>query len=346
MVVFHAAPVKSRFTHARRFLFSPAFAALLFVLLSATHTDVRGQSTEGDVIDVRTDLVAVPVVVIDRRRRFVTNLTAADFKVYDDDRPVPIELLAAGVERLALVFAFDASGSVRDQVARQEPAARALLDRFSAESPVAVLHFDETPKLAASFTTNANQIRRAFTIAPLPDRRTAIFDAALAAVRSFDALPTAQPERRIVILFSDGLDTASTIAPRQVVAEAERRGVAFYVLHLPLYTPRDGRLVPRAPAKGFRDLARSTGGEYYRIGDAGSSLVTSAAYDFTFVFDQIAAELRSQYILGFYPRADAVSGEHRIKVELAGKRNRALRLRALRHSYTRPPTSGRSGARE
>ena len=142
------------------------------------------------------------------------------------------------------------------------------------------------------------------------------------------------------------MDTASTIAPQQVVAEAERRGIAFYILHLPLYTPRDGRLVPRTPAKGFRDLARSTGGEYYRIGDAQSSLMPNATYDFNLVFEQITAELRNQYILGFYPPADAASGEHQIEVRLLGKQNRGLRLRALRHSYTRPPTKTISDSRE
>ena len=345
MIVFPVALAHIRFRYERRKLVSSALAALLAVSLSATHSQVYSQSTGDDVIDVRTDLVTVPAVVTDRRRRFVTNLTAADFDIYDDDKPVPFELLAAGVERLALVFAFDASGSVREQVARQEPAARRLLDRFSSDSRIAVLHFDETQRLAAPFTTNADQVRRAFTIAPRADRRTAIFDAALAALRLFDSLPPLDSERRIVILFSDGLDTASTITSRQVVAEAERRGVAFYVLHLPLYTPRDGRLVPRTPAKGFRDMARSTGGEYYPIGDAQSSLMPNAIYDFNPVFEQIVAELRSQYILGFYPPPDAASGEHQIQVRLVGKQHRGLRLRALRRSYTRPPTKSSSNPR-
>jgi Ca-activated chloride channel family protein len=249
-------------------------------------------------------------------------------------------LFNAGVERLALAFVLDASGSVREHITRQEQAARALLANFPDTPRTAVFHFTAQTQLAASFTTDADTIRRAFAISHRPSQRTAIFDAALTAIRSFDRLPTRELERRIIILVSDGLDTASTISPAAVIAEADTRNIAIYVLHLPLYTPRDGRLAPRPPVKGFRDLARLTGGNYYLIGDARSALNPRLAYDFTPAFNDITADLRSQYVLGFYPPTQAFNAsaipntEHRIKVELTRPNKRNLRLRQLRQSYT------------
>jgi len=302
--------------------------------------------TDDEIIEVRTDLVTVPVIVTDRRNRPVTGLTAADFTLFTDDTPVQPALFTAGVERLALAFVLDASGSVREHIARQEQAARTLLDSFPDTPRTAVFHFTAQTQLAASFTIDADIIRRAFTISHRTSQRTAIFDAALTAVNSFDRLPTRELERRIVILVSDGLDTASTVSPAVVIGEANTRNIAIYVLHLPLYTPRDGRLAPRPPVKGFRDLARLTGGNYYLVGDARTALNPRLAYDFTPAFNDITADLRSQYVLGFYPPTQTpqtsatANTEHRIKVELSLAHKRRLRLRQLRQSYTlRAPTT-------
>lgn len=318
--------------------------AALVLLLQASHASAQTE----EIIEVRTDLVTVPVIVTDRRNRLVTGLSAADFSIYDDDRPVQPALFTAGVERLALAFVLDASGSVREQIARQEQATRALLDRFSQKPRLAVFHFDTRPRLVVDFTTDADAARRAFSIDARPDRRTAIFDATLAAVRRFDSLPSRDLERRIVVLVSDGLDTASTIPPTAVVNEAVSRGVAIYVLHLSLYTPRDGRLAPRKPSPGFRDLATRTGGNYHLVGDARTALDPRQAYDFTPVFQDIAADLRSQYVIGYYPPMTTQASvsaptEHRIRVELTPARRRGLRLRVLRQSYTLQPTTSRPG---
>ena len=83
----------------------------------------------------------------------------------------------------------------------------------------------------------------------------------------FEDLPRVRSERRIVILISDGLDNASRTKPGAVIDAALNNRVSFYVIHLPLFEPRDGRLAVRAPAKGFRDLAEKTGGKYFLAGD-------------------------------------------------------------------------------
>ena len=93
--------------------------------------------------------------------------------------------------------------------------------------------------------------RSAFSFPAKPNQRTAIFDAAATAVRSFESLPRVRSERHIVILISDGLDNASSTKADSVIAAALANRVSFYVIHLPLFAPRDGRLAIRSPAKGF-----------------------------------------------------------------------------------------------
>ena len=107
-------------------------------------------------------------------------------------------------------------------------------------------------------------------------------------------------ERRIVILISDGLDNASRTKPGAVVDAALSNHVSFYVIHLPLFEPRDGRLAVRSPAKGFRDLAEKTGGKYFLAGDVKSALAPVKDIDLTKIFQAIEEDLKSQYLLGFY----------------------------------------------
>ena len=63
--------------------------------------------------------------------------------------------------------------------------------------------------------------------------------------------------------------------------------VSFYVIQLPLFTPSDGRLVPRPAAKGFRDLAEKTGGRYFVAGTSASALIPDAKVDLMPVFAAI-----------------------------------------------------------
>jgi len=290
---------------------------------------------EEEVVRVRTDLVVIPVYVTDNKGRRVAGLTRQDFQVRDNGRTVETSYFAAGAESVRLLFLLDASGSTREIVTQQRETALALFTRFGARSQVAVTQFRERPETTLAFARDLRAAREAFQIAPLPDRRTAIFDAALSAVRAFREGGSAA-ERRIVVLISDGLDTASVAAPASAIAEAGAAGVSFYVIHLPLYEPRGGRLAARRPSKGFRELAEKTGGRFFVVGDARSSLDPRAEHDLSPIFRAIAEDLQSQYILG-HSAAGAEPGPHRVEVRLASPRDRKLRVRQLRETYESKP---------
>jgi Ca-activated chloride channel family protein len=286
-----------------------------------------------DIIRVRTDLVAIPVVVMDRQNRRVPGLSREEFAVSDNGRSVNLDYFATGTDRVAVVFAIDASGSARLIAAQQRQTALALFSHFGRGSEVAVMRFAETPEFTSPFSSNSQEALAAFEYTALPGRHTAIFDASGAAVQALAARKASPTERRLVIVLSDGLDTVSAATPSAVIKEAQASGVSFYVIHLPIFTPREGRLAPRPASKGFRELASETGGRYFMVGDAKSALDPHAQYNLQSVFQTIEDDLRGQYVLGYYPdHSGPDAGFHRIEVHLP-ETSKRLRVKALRDGY-------------
>jgi VWFA-related protein len=313
------------------------FPLCLAVLISANLSlgALKAQEPQPvDVIRVRTDLIAVPVIVTDARGHRISNLPATDFTIRDDRGAQKIEYFASGTERVALLFALDTSGSARDILAQQRQAALDLFAHFGKGSRVAVLHFSEVVRLTVPFTTNTEAAEQSLKTAMKTSGGTAIFDAAATAVRCFDGSGGFSTERRIVILVSDGLDTLSSTSYQTVIASARARGVSFYVIHFPLFTPQDGVLAPRRPSKGFVELAEETGGQYFRIGNAKAALDPRARPDLAPVFQAIERDLGGQYVLGFYPGEVARDGlPHRIDVGLSPGHAK-LKIQQLKTSYT------------
>jgi len=304
---------------------------LLLVSTLATAQEIQPD----DVIRVRTDLVAVPLTVTDSRGRRIADLKQQDFILTDDGRLTKIDYFASGADRIALTFLLDNSGSLREQLSRQREAAIGLFMRFGPGSSVAVIRFGQQARLLAPFTSETETARAAFSVPVNLSERTAIFDAAATAVQAYAPRGENSPERRIVILISDGLDTASKTTAPQVIAAANRTNVSFYVIQLPLFTPSDGHLAPRPAARGFRDLADRTGGKYFVAGTARSALDPNTPVDLAPVFAAIEEDLRSQYVIGFYPTEASRDGQtHRAAISVA---NSKMKVRQLRTSYSLKP---------
>lgn len=320
--------------HTFNFVLFLLFVSSLFI---ASQTRIFAQETEtspDDVLRVRTDLVTVPAFVTDKQGRRVAGLKQSDFSVRDNGQQVVLSYFAAGTQHIALAFALDASGSVREIISQQRDTALKLFTRFKGGSRVAVLHFGEQAVLVVPFTNDSAKAEPAFTARLPVSRRTAIFDATATMLRAFAVEKSNPVERRILLLMSDGLDTASATRASTVIREARALNVSIYIIHLPLYAPRDGRLAVRPPAQGFRDLAEKTGGRYFLVGDAKSALDPQATFDLAPVFQAIEEDLQGQYVLGYYPDDALRSTDlHRIEISLTPRHGRKLRVRALREEY-------------
>jgi VWFA-related protein len=255
--------------------------------------------------------------VRDKRGQAVAGLTQKDLTLKDDDNATSGLYLYQGADRVSLVFALDQSGSLREIMDQQRDAALALFSKFGEKSQVAIMRFAEKPQLAIPFGRDLGATRAAFISSAARNQHTAIFNAAAAATKLFETLPRIRSERRLVILISDGLDTASTVKPNAVIEAALKAQVTFYVIHLPLFTPSGGRLKVRTPAKGFRELAEKTGGKYLLAGNTASPLASQSNVDLSAVFRAIEEDLMSQYLLGFYTKEAANDGRrHRLVIGL------------------------------
>jgi len=283
---------------------------LSFVLAIACLQTARAQEPDApdEVVRVDTQLVVFPIRVRDKRGQAVAGLTEKDLTLKDADQVTTGLYLFHGADRVSLVFALDQSGSLREIMDQQRDAALDLFGKFGEKSQVAIMRFAERPKLALAFGRDLDATRVAFSSATATNEHTAIFDAAAAATKLFATLPRIRSERRLVILISDGLDTASTVKPGAVITAALQNQVTFYVIHLPLFTPQDGRLKVRAPAKGFRELAEKTGGKYFLVGNTAAPLSSPAKVDLSPVFKAIEEDLKSQYLLGLYTKESANDG--------------------------------------
>jgi len=242
-------------------LYRSAFAWLQICLIASLllgfqlTTAAQQTSDDEDVVRVNTDLLLFPIRIRDKKGQPVAGLTDQDLTLKDQDQVTTGVYFSPGADRVAMLFALDQSGSLREVISQQQDAALALFSRFSDRSSVAVLRFSDKPALATPFTKDVDAARAAFRFGIERDRRTSIFDAAAEAVRAFDKLPPVRTERRIIVLISDGLDNSSATRADSVIDAALERRVSFYVIHLPLFEPRDGRLAVRPPSKCFRDLA-------------------------------------------------------------------------------------------
>jgi Ca-activated chloride channel family protein len=276
--------------------------ALVCVISPATTSIAFGQEaqTDDDVLRVNTELLIFPIRVRNKQKQPVETLVENELTLIDKDKVTSGLYLRHGVDRVALIFALDQSGSTQQIISQQRDAALGLLERFGAESQVAIIRFTSTPKLAVEFGRDVSAARGAFNFPAAENQRTALFDAADLAVKSFQVLPRVRSERRIVVLISDGLDNASQRKANDVIKAAIKDRVSFYVIHLPLFTPSDGRLIVRPPASGFRDLAEKTGGMYLLARDARSALAPETNIDLAPMFKAIEDDLKSQFLLGFY----------------------------------------------
>ena len=277
--------------------------SLALLLLACLYFNVQPvfaqQTTDDEVVRVNTDLLLFPIRVRDKKGQAVAGLTDHDLVLKDQDQVTTGLYLTPGADRVALLFALDQSGSLREIISQQQDAALALFSRFGERSSVAILRFADKPTLVAPFTKDLANARAAFRFRAAANQQTAIFDAAAESIKAFDDLPQVRAERRIVILISDGLDNRSRTSAERVIADALEQHVSFYVIHLPLFEPRNGRLEVRKPSKGFKELAEKTGGKYFLVGDAKSALLPKEN-DLTPIFQAIEEDLKSQYLLGFY----------------------------------------------
>ena len=258
-----------------------------------------------EAVDV--DVVQVTAVVTDREGRFVTNLAAGDFKVFDEDKPQRVTNFASENIPLELVAAVDVSSSMKDALPAVKRHATSFLAQLQAVDQVTVLGFnDNIFTLARRSTDQAVRAKAIERLAPWGG--TALYDVI---IRALDLLGR-QSGRRALLVFTDGEDQSSHATMPSVLQRAEASDATIYMIG-------QGRARRAASLQQLmKQLAAGSGGR---------AVFSDDETKLEGIFHEIVEDLRHQYLLAYPAPDDARDGErHRIRVEVPS-RDYAVRAR-------------------
>jgi VWFA-related protein len=266
-----------------------AFAAAAFlavVPLSATQQKPTFSS--------KVEVVRVDVLVTEDNRPIRT-LRPADFEVRDNGVVQQIDLASFEQVPLNVVLALDASDSVTgERLDHLRAAGLGLLDGLVAQDRAALVTFNHVLSLGSPLTGSLDAVRQAARRIT-PGGGTALYDAAYAGL----VLGESDAGRTLLLLFTDGTDTASYLARETVLDIAKRTEVVVYAV------------AAGTPTAFEKDIVKQTGGGLIRV-ETTSGLPK--------VFASILQEFRERYLLSFSPRGVAAHGWHQIEVRVKGRR--------------------------
>jgi VWFA-related protein len=244
----------------------------------------------------RLEAVRVDVLVTDNGR-IVRGLGPADFEVVDNGVVQQIDLVSFEQLPVNVVLALDMSLSmVGERLEHLRAAGRAVLDGLRGEDRAGLLTFSHMLRLPQPLTSDAARVRTALERVE-PSGATALVDGVYAAM----TLAGSDAGRDLLLVFSDGVDTASFLSPERVLESARRTDATVYSVTV--------RGSGRSPF--LRDLSEQTGGNVIEI-------ASTTGLQKTFV--GILDEFRQRYLLSYTPRGVSRDGWHRLQVRLKGRR--------------------------
>jgi Ca-activated chloride channel family protein len=278
----------------------------------------------GETIKIDSTLVEVPVSVTDAAGRPVRNLTAGDFQLEENGRLQQIVSLGdPGAAQVEIALLFDITASVFSlfQFERQA-AVRFLQEALKPNDAVSIFTIGIRPRLVRSRALGIDRaIKAAMGIEPTKEP-TAFFDTVAEAARYLNR--TAAPgAKRVIVVISDGEDMLSannTVS--DALRELQRSECLFYSINPSGSSIRLNKISLRAQ-DDLTALASGTGG---------AAFLPNSVEDLDEAFGQIAADLRAQYLLGYYSTAERADGRFR-RISVRVPRRPDLRLRARQGYY-------------
>jgi Ca-activated chloride channel family protein len=269
--------------------------------------DVVMINTPAYMEELNVHLVELPTtVVVDGRP--VHDLSQKSFKLLDEGKAVSIAKFDRVTNLpLSIGMAIDASGSMMNRMEEAQKAGAQFFENVMKRGDKAfVVAFATQPQLVQKWSPKVADAHAALAKLRAEDK-TALYDAIVYSLYNFHGIRG----QKALVVISDGKDTASSFTYDQTLEYARRTGV-------PIYGVGIGIRSNEADVRFKLDrICRETGGATFYI---------EQARDLQRVYDDIQAELRSQYILGFYPSPDVKQGKWR-EVTVQVDRGKAKTIR-------------------
>jgi VWFA-related protein len=244
----------------------------------------------------RVEAIRVDVLVTDRGQ-VVRGLRPQDFEVRDEGVLQEVDFVSLEQLPVIVILGLDISQSVSgERLQHLQTAGDALLQRLAGEDRAALLTFSHVVRLQHELTSDIAGIRQALADVN-PAGQTSLVDGTSGAI----ALAASDVGRSLLIVFSDGVDTASFQSPTVVLQAARRSDLVVYGVSV------RSRISPTF----LKDLGELTGGALLEI---------ESTRDLSQAFLRILDEFRQRYLLSFSPRGVSPTGWHRLEVRVKGRR--------------------------
>jgi VWFA-related protein len=311
-------------------------SAVVAVCITATSLVSAQRGQQPSRFRSTADAVQVDVQVRQGARP-VVGLTAADFELRDSGVRQQVKAFAFEDVPLSLLLVLDASASVKgEKLEFLKSAARSAVSALRRDDQASLLVFSQRIELISGWTSDQAALASAIDrIAPrgFTSMHDAIFTSVLLRERAAG--------RTVVIVFTDGRDTASWLGARATLDAALRSDIVFYAVSTgapPVLKPARGKLpnevLPRSLKEQFDTdpslypyalldkMTEQTGGELVRL---------TSMRDLSGVFLGIVKDFKTRYLLTYIPTGVPASGWHPIDVTL---RNKSAKVTA-RRGYAR-----------
>jgi Ca-activated chloride channel homolog len=281
--------------------------ALTFVVLAALAAFAQQATFKSG-----TSIVAVLTTVTDGQGRLMPNLERDQFTILDNGKPQEITFFENETQPFTVVVMLDFSASMTLHLELLKAATEQFILRMLPADKGQVGAFSDKIEFSGTFTNDRDDL-----IAALDDLQfgnpTRLYDAIDASIDVLEGIEG----RRIVVVFTDGDDTASRRGQGDVLAKARKEEVMIYAIGLESEFFNGQRRVRTRPDRGLRRLADETGGGYFEL---------KRTDELASTFSRVAQELHSQYTLGFTP-ATLDGREHKlvIRMKTPGMNARARR---------------------
>lgn len=300
-------------------------ASVLFIVTAAAQQEKSRKPSPEDeeAVRLRTTLVQVPVVVSERGGRYVSDLTRQEFTIFEDGIKQDIELFGSVEEPFSVALLLDSSGSTEASLEQIKSAAMAFIGNLRPHDRVMVVSFNDSVEVLSELTNDTTRLASAVRSIK-PGQFTQVYEAVYTAV--WERMHDIQG-RKAVIVFTDGIDTASSEISEEDTLDAviESEDIIVYPIR---YATRDDverkmearmETRPRVPSssngsesiganleqsKRELDRAYRTADEYLQqLAEMSGGIVERADKlgDLKAALGRIAEELRHQYLLGYYP---------------------------------------------
>jgi Ca-activated chloride channel family protein len=281
-----------------------------------------GEALSGQTFRTMVDLASFGVTVVDRKGGLVTDLVAADFAITEDSKSQQIKLFARGDDKASdghasptpefhLGLLFDTSGSMEEDIRFSRSAAVKFLNALAQAVDITLVDFDTEVRVARygqnDFARLIERIRNRKA-----DGWTALYDA----MGVYLDGAASQEGRRVLVIYTDGDDTNSTMSYMETLNLLKASDVTVYVV---AFLEHQSRSAQPELRMRLHEIAELTGGEVF---------FPLSMKDLDAAYDKVLAEIKAQYTLGYVSsnaRADGTWRKVQVTVTRPGLKVRTRR---------------------